>query len=65
MKQYYITGKNKLTRQRDVITVPCSLANAKAILQREKAKPAHKRSYTNLKLSVYPITHEIIPFKNE
>ena len=65
MKRYCIVGKNRLTRQSEVITVPCSLANATAILKREKAKPAHKRAHINLKLAVYPIEPEKLEFKNQ
>lgn len=54
MKQYCIVGKNKLTRERHIITVPCSLTNAVAILKREKSKPPKKREYINLKIAIYP-----------
>lgn len=54
MKQYCITGINKLTRKREVVTVPCSLPNAVGILKREKAKAPHRRAYTHLKIQLYP-----------
>lgn len=65
MKKYCIKGKNRLTGQEEVITVPCSLANAVAILKREKAKPAHKRDYIHMKIAVYPIEPEKLNFKNQ
>ena len=65
MKKYCITGKNRITRQREVITIPCSLQNAVDILAREKKKPAKKRSYLDLRIAVYPPSPKVIPFKNE
>lgn len=65
MKQYCITGVNRLTRERQVITTPCSLSNAVAILKREKAKSPKKRDWIKLKINVYPTNPEIIQFKNE
>lgn len=65
MKQYCIVGKNRLTRERQILTVPCSLANAVAILKREKAKPPKKRDFTHLKIAVYPIEPEKLNFKNQ
>lgn len=65
MKQYCITGVNRLTRERQVITTPCSLSNAISILKREKAKSPKKREWIRLKINVYPVAPEIIPFKNE
>lgn len=54
MKRYQITGINRLTHQRETVTVPCSKANAVAILQREKRKSSAKRDYIYLKLEVCP-----------
>jgi hypothetical protein len=54
MKQYCITGINKLTNERDVITVPCSLPTVLGILKREKAKAPHRQAYKNLKIEFYP-----------
>jgi hypothetical protein len=54
MKQYCITGINKLTREREVVTVPCSLPTAIDILKREKGKPSHRQSYLKLKIESYP-----------
>ena len=51
--------------EREVISVPCSLANALAILKREKSKAPHKRAYIHLKINVYPVTSMSILFKNE
>lgn len=65
MRQYSIVGRNRLTRQREVITVPCSLPNAVAILKREKAKPPRKRDFIHMKIAVYPIEPEKLNFKNQ
>ena len=65
MKQYCITGKSRLTRQREVITIPCSLQNAVEILKREKAKPANKRDYLDMRLAVYPPEIKITQLKNK
>lgn len=53
MKRYCITGVSKLTRQREVISVPCSKVNASAILTREKRKAARRRAYIYLRLEIY------------
>lgn len=50
---------------RQVITTPCSLSNAVAILKREKAKSPKKRDWIKLKINIYPTNPEIIQFKNE
>lgn len=54
MKRYQITGINKLTREREVVTVPCSKSMAEAILQREKRKSSRRRDYIHLKMQVCP-----------
>lgn len=64
MRQYCITGISKLTKEREVITIPCSLPNAVEILKREKAKPPKKRSYINLKIQVYA-EQKKLNFKNQ
>lgn len=48
--RWCVTGVNRLTRQREAITIECSHETASRIYEREARKPAHKRSYTNLKL---------------
>lgn len=53
MRQYCITGISKLTRKREIITVPCSKVNADDILKREKRKPARRRGYVYLRMEVY------------
>ena len=66
MKQYCIVGKNRLTREQQIITVPCSLANAVAILKREKSKPPKKREYINLKIAIYQQHKQLeLQFKNQ
>ena len=64
MKQYCITGINKLTRERDVVSNPCTLANATAILNREKAKAPSRREYIHLKIQVYPVAPKRLEFKD-
>ena len=59
MKKWQITGISKLTRKREVISIPCSKANAVAIYQREKRKSPTSRDYVYLKLEVTPPTTEI------
>ena len=54
MRRYQITGINKLTREREVVCVPCSTANAEMIFQREKMKSPRRRDYVYLKLEVCP-----------
>ena len=48
--RWTITGINRLTKEREQITTPCQREQAQAILDRENAKRASKRSYTHLKL---------------
>ena len=48
--RWTVTGINRLTREREAITLPCQRDIAQNIYDRERKKPAHKRVYTHLKL---------------
>ena len=48
--RWTVTGINRLTQERESITMPCQKEQAQAILDRETAKRASKRSYIRLKL---------------
>lgn len=52
--KYHITGINRLTRQREAVTPPCSSGTADAILAREKEKPSRKRIFTYLRKETCP-----------
>ena len=52
-RQWCVTGINRLTRQREAVTPPCSRENAEKVYLRNAGKPARKRSYIYLKLQEY------------
>ena len=52
--RYCITGINRMTRQRDILTPPCSMEKAVKIMNRELCKPASKREYLYLRREAYP-----------
>lgn len=63
--RYCITAINRMTRQRESVTPPCTKETAEKILRREKAKPHIKRCY------IYPHMEAVRPqqltinFKNK
>lgn len=65
MRRYIITGIGRLTREREAITVPCSLEKCKSILAREKKKPSRKRDYLYLRMEICPPQQLILDFKEE
>ncbi len=48
--RWTVTGVNRLTGERESITLPCRKEQAESIFNRETAKRASKRSYIRLKL---------------
>lgn len=48
--RWTVTGVNRLTGERESITLPCRKETAEAIYNREITKRANKRSYIRLKL---------------
>lgn len=57
MKQpiYHVTAVNRLTRQREAVTLPCSKDKATKILKREQKKAPGRRSW------IYPKVEEFVP----
>lgn len=48
--RWCVTGINRLTGEREAVTLPCQEEQARQIFEREKSKRARKRAYIYLKL---------------
>jgi hypothetical protein len=48
--RWTVTGVNRLTGERESITIPCQYEQANAIYEKTKAKRASQRSYIRVKL---------------
>lgn len=51
--KFCVTAISRLTRQREVVTPPCSLRNAIAVRDRTLSTPAAKRSYIYPTVRIY------------
>lgn len=54
MKRYCVTGINRLTGEREIISPPCSYENANTIRARLMATKPQKRAYTRPQTAEYP-----------
>ena len=48
--RWTVTGVNRLTGERESITIPCQYEQANAIYEKTKAKRASQRSYIRVRL---------------
>ena len=60
---YHVTAINRLTRERESVTSPCSKDKAIKILKREKKKAADRRSWIYPKLETFVPQEISLEFK--
>lgn len=66
MPNYCVTAVNPITKEREVVTPPCSCRDiCESIVRREQRKPRRNRAWLTPRVESYPPQQLVFEFQND